>query len=100
MVAVRWTDRAELHLHDIHTFIAQDSPHFARLTVANIVAKSQILSTQPKIGRKVPELNREDIREIIHKNYRIVYRLVHETQIDILTVVYGTIPLDRFEPLI
>lgn len=52
----------------------------------------------PKIGRIVPEFDREDIREIFHKNYRIVYKIASDTRIDIITIAYGTTPLENSGP--
>ena len=34
----------------------------------------------------VPEIGAPEIREILHRRYRIVYRLVREDEIHILTV--------------
>jgi|JI10StandDraft_1071094.scaffolds.fasta_scaffold376614_2 toxin ParE1/3/4 len=98
MVNVRWTDKAENRLHETYKRIAQDSPFYARQTVLNIVKRTRVLQTMPKIGRVVPEFSREDVREIFHKNYRIVYKLLDEMQIDILTVAYGSVPLENFGP--
>lgn len=36
----------------------------------------------------VPELQREDVREVIEPPYRIVYRILAE-RIDVLTVFHG-----------
>jgi plasmid stabilization system protein ParE len=37
------------------------------------------------MGRRVPEIPGSDLRELVIRNYRIVYRVHHET-IQILTV--------------
>lgn len=42
----------------------------------------------PHAGRQVPELGRDDIREVLVRGYRIVYR-VGPNGIDILTVFEG-----------
>ena len=42
----------------------------------------------PQSGRIVPELDYEEIREIIHGNYRIIYQISSEN-IEILTVRHG-----------
>ena len=42
----------------------------------------------PLAGRVVPELQREDVREVLLGTYRIVYR-VREDAIDVLTVFEG-----------
>jgi toxin ParE1/3/4 len=39
-------------------------------------------------GRKVPEFEAEDIREIIEKPYRIIYRIKPD-QVDVLSVVHS-----------
>jgi toxin ParE1/3/4 len=36
----------------------------------------------------VPEYEREDLREVIEKPYRIIYR-IHPDQIDIVAVIHG-----------
>jgi toxin ParE1/3/4 len=42
----------------------------------------------PLAGRRVPEFDRDDLREVIKRGYRIVY-LVTDAQIKILTVRDG-----------
>ena len=43
---------------------------------------------QSRSGRVVPELGDESIREVIHGNYRIVYRMRHDV-VEIATVFHG-----------
>ena len=56
--------------------------------VDRITQRSEQISTQPFSGRKVPEYESEDIRELIEKPYRIIYRLKQD-QIDVLAVIHG-----------
>jgi plasmid stabilization system protein ParE len=42
----------------------------------------------PRAGRMAPEVSRPDIREVLVRNYRIVY-LVGKNEITILTVYEG-----------
>lgn len=86
MRAVLWTPRARTDLAGVRAFISQDSPHFAAVIVARIIAATDQVASFPESGRVVPELGRSEIREIIHVPYRIVYRLVGDDQIHILTV--------------
>lgn len=44
-------------------------------------------------GRMVPELERPEIRELIYKNYRIIYHVVSIERIDVLAVHKGSRPL-------
>lgn len=46
------------------------------------------LRTMPHIGRIVPELVNYDFREIIYQNYRVVYRIVSNEDIEILAVLH------------
>jgi toxin ParE1/3/4 len=41
---------------------------------------------QPFSGKKVPEINLDNIPEILFGNYRIIYKIVIENQIDIITI--------------
>ena len=50
--------------------------------------KEYISIDNPEKGRIVPELSFENIRELLYKNYRIVY-LVKKNSVDILTVFEG-----------
>jgi toxin ParE1/3/4 len=84
--AVLWTLRARSDLSGIRSFVSQDSPHFAAVIVARIIAATDRLAPFPESGRVVPEVGSSEIREVIHAPYRIVYRVVGEDEIHILTV--------------
>lgn len=85
---VHWTDHAKQQLAAIHDHIALDSERYALRVVDRVTRRSQQIATFPKSGRKVPELQREDIREVIEPPYRIVYRILPD-RIDVLTVFHG-----------
>jgi len=72
---VRWTPQAADDLQAIYDFIARDSPHYAQLTVEDILAAIDRLERFPLLGRQVPERQRDDLRELIKPPYRIVYRV-------------------------
>jgi toxin ParE1/3/4 len=46
-------------------------------------------------GRAVPEIDNETIRELIYKNYRIVYQVLNKDQARILTVFQSGKKLDE-----
>ncbi len=83
-----WTKEALLRLEEIEEFISRDNPSVATEFVDKLISVAETIIHNPKIGRIVPELSLENIREILHKNYRIVY-LVKKNSIDILTVYEG-----------
>ena len=86
MVRVRWTDIAVENLADIGEYIEKDSMKYAKIVVKNLFISTNILKRHPRIGRMVPEFNNPSIRELIKGSYRIIYRLIDEKHIDIITV--------------
>ena len=85
---VYWTLNAINHLTNIYDYIALNSPTYARRMVDRITRRSEQISSQALSGRKVPEYEAEDIRELIEKPYRIIYR-VKQDQIDVLAIIHG-----------
>lgn len=71
-----WTEPAIQDLRDLRDYIASDSDFHAADFIASIITRGERLTTFPMIGRIVPEAQGEDIREILYRSYRIIYRLV------------------------
>jgi len=69
---VHWTNNAIEHLVNIYEHIALNSPTYATRMVDRITRRSEKIADQPLSGRKVPEYEAEDIRELIEKPYRII----------------------------
>ena len=59
----------------------------AGILAPSITAKSMQLNELPNSGRKVPEYQRNDVREILERPYRIIYKIKSD-QIDVLTVMH------------
>jgi toxin ParE1/3/4 len=85
---VVWTDFALRDLERIDDHIAQDKPLAAERWIQKLIATGEAAASAPLSGRKVPETQRDEIREVLLRHYRIVY-LVRESRIDILTVFEG-----------
>ncbi len=83
-----WTKEALLRLQEIEDYISRDNHIVAIEFVDKLISVTETLIDYPEKGRIVPELSFENIRELIHKNYRIVY-LIKKNSIDILTVFEG-----------
>ena len=83
-----WTREALDRLTDIEDYISKDSPVRAIKFVNYLIDQGETLKDHPKIGRIVPEVGNENIRELIAKKHRIIYR-VSETRVEILTVFDG-----------
>lgn len=85
---ILWTREAIARLREIKQYIAQNNPVRAILFIEKIIDRTEILINSPQIGRVVPEISRPDIRELLFKKYRIVYR-VKKDCVEILTVFEG-----------
>ncbi len=85
---INWTREALDRLEEIETYISKDSTDRAVKFVDDLIEHANILSDTPFMGRTVPELGIQDIRVLIFKKYRIVYR-VKKKSIEILTVFEG-----------
>ena len=84
---VIWSDPAKADLRAIHDFIALDSPYYAKKVVQEIREKTDILNDLPKMGKKVPEVNDEVIRELSLYSYRIIYE-VRPEQAEVLAIIH------------
>ena len=72
---VYWTNTAVEHLLAIYEHIAQDSPVYAQRMIDRLTRRSEQIATFPLSGRMVPEYEIQEIREVIEKPYRLIYRI-------------------------
>jgi toxin ParE1/3/4 len=63
-------------------------PLYANAVTRNIVTLTRSLARFPLSGRKVPEFDDENIRELIAYSYRIIYA-VESDQVTITAVIHG-----------
>ena len=87
-MTVIWTDEALEKLWEIEQYIGSNSPENAEKFVNYLIEQGESIAFNPHMGRRVPEISNPEIRELIVKKYRIVYR-VYKSQIEILTVFEG-----------
>ena len=69
-------------------YIASDSRSYASAVVRRIITSTKTLSDFPMSGRKVPEFDEENIRELIAYNYRIIYA-VEKDEVIVAAVIHG-----------
>jgi len=72
---VIWSEPARADLRSIHDFIAHDSQHYAKKVTQDIREKTDVLDELPKMGKKVPEVDDEAVRELSLYSYRIIYEI-------------------------
>jgi len=91
---VHWTNTAERHLDAINGHIALDSPMYAKRMVDRLTRRSQQIADFPLSGRRVPEYDIDQIREVIEGPYRIIYH-IRTDQIDVVAVIHGAMDVLR-----
>ncbi len=89
MKRVIWTRQAVEDVEAIKAYVARDSEHYATFLADRLVAAIERLERFPQSGRIVPEVGDESLREVIHENYRLVYR-VRADSVEVVTVYHGT----------
>jgi addiction module RelE/StbE family toxin len=87
-VRIRWTETAIAHVRGIYDYLERSAPVYARRMAERLVERPEQLRDFPESGRRVPEYDRADVREVIEGPYRIIYRVEGEN-VTILAVVHG-----------
>ena len=95
MVEVRWTVQSLEDIENIAKYISKDSIRYAEVQVEDFFDSVILLEKFPKAGRIVPEVNDKDLRELIVGFYRIIYGILSENRIDILTVYHTSRKLGK-----
>ena len=85
---IGWSRRALRDLEAIAEYIAADSPTYAGIVVKKVVSETKMLVRFPRSGRKVPEFDDDNVRELIVYSYRIIYRL-QDDEVVIAAVIHG-----------
>ncbi|MBF0220414.1 MAG: type II toxin-antitoxin system RelE/ParE family toxin [Gammaproteobacteria bacterium] len=75
MAQIIWTEPALLDLNEIAEYIALDNYSAAQNLVTQVFASVARLEEFPESGRKPPELENMEYREIISNPCRIFYRI-------------------------
>jgi plasmid stabilization system protein ParE len=98
-VKIRWSEAALRDLREIGAFIGRDSRDAARRWVEVLQTRAEQVAEAPRSGRIVPEFARDEIREVLFHNYRIVYFL-GRNEIAIMAVFEGhrLFPSGRIPP--
>jgi toxin ParE1/3/4 len=84
-----WTHESLQRINEIESYISNDTHERSAKFIDSIIEHTEAaLPCNSLIGRVVTEILHPDIRELIFKRYRIVYR-INENYIKILTVFEG-----------
>jgi toxin ParE1/3/4 len=88
MAKLVWSPRALADVDAACQYIGRDSLRYAHLFAERIVAMIETIPRHPWLGAVVSEYGREELRERIFQNYRVVYR-VHEDSVEVVTIVHA-----------
>ncbi|MBU1168666.1 MAG: type II toxin-antitoxin system RelE/ParE family toxin [Proteobacteria bacterium] len=93
-----WTETAKEDLLSIKRYISQDNPVAAKQWIGRLRQRARNALDAPFSGRKVPELSKDEIRELIEGNYRIVYQVCKD-HVAVLTVFesHRLLPADKIQ---
>ena len=91
---VIWAPRAIARAAEIAQYIAADRPGAAKAWVEQLFAKAATLKQRARRGKKVPEVDRDEIRQILHGKHRSIYR-VDAKRVVVLTVRHSR---ERWHP--
>ncbi len=93
---LEWSDEALEDIESIATYIEKDSPVYAKSVVSKFFEKAEIIKEFTELGRKVPELDDVNIREIFVYSYRLIYKINSNTVL-FVAVVHGKRLLENHE---
>jgi len=93
---VTWSPEAVEDLESIAEYIERDSSFYAQSVVSKILEASRNIKEFPLIGRVVPEIGDENIRERFIYSYRLVYQ-IRQQRILVVAVIHGQRLLENVE---
>jgi toxin ParE1/3/4 len=93
---VVWTRLAVDRTYEQARYIAEDKSEAALRWLDGLFKATDRLESFPRSGRVVPEIGSDDVREVIYRSHRIIYR-IKKNAVVILTVRSGARLLDVTE---
>ncbi|HRD53366.1 MAG TPA: type II toxin-antitoxin system RelE/ParE family toxin [Flavobacteriales bacterium] len=89
MAEVTFSARALRDMARIHRYVADHgASRYADRMIQRFYRALDAVAVFPMGGRVVPEIGRQDIRETIVGDYRIIY-LTRRDQCDVITIFHG-----------
>jgi toxin ParE1/3/4 len=98
MAEMTWSPRAVDEFDEIRRYIAKSSESTSRQVVQDVLQIVEQIRSQPLSGNMVNEYNRADVRERLSGSYRIIYRVINDDLVEIVTIRRGARRLPRRLP--
>jgi len=98
-VKIDWSEPAVTDLESIREYIGKDSEYYAARFIGRIIGAVERLQYSPELGRRVPEAEEKEgnIRELLFRNYRIMYR-AEPQRVLVLTIIHAARDISLQEP--
>ena len=81
-----YTEIASEDLFSIYSFIRKGSAFYAKKEIGDIRNAIKKLKNNAFLGKVFEDLGEESTRELIFRNYRIIYKITNDKVINILTI--------------
>ncbi|MFO8020800.1 MAG: type II toxin-antitoxin system RelE/ParE family toxin, partial [Promethearchaeia archaeon] len=72
MVTIKWTELAKEDLKEIIDYLSQASSQYGEYFRSRVFEEIENIRDFPLMGRKVPEFDNSDLRELLFQKYRII----------------------------
>lgn len=89
-----WSYEAAADLKALAEYIGKDSAFYSAAFVQEIVDVSRSLGRFAERGRIVPELSSPEVRELLVREYRLIYS-IEKSRLVILGLIHGKRDLKR-----
>ena len=85
MVRLEYTKTAFTNLKSIRKAIAEDSLHFAKLSIIELRNRIEVLKVYPETGKPIYPDKYQNLRQLLYKSYDIIYYF-ENNKVTIITV--------------
>ena len=85
---VTWAESASNDLAEVAGYIAKDSEFYAAAVVRELIEAGRSLEGFAQRGRVVPEYRDPSIRELLVRDYRVIYE-VSDVTVHVLRIIHG-----------
>jgi addiction module RelE/StbE family toxin len=95
MAEVTWTPAAIRQWEKIIEYVGQYAPKTAEALGERLMRAPDHLRHSPKMGRRVREMKRDDLRELVSvRPYRIIYQ-VRDDECIVIAIIHGRQSLEK-----
>lgn len=85
---VAWSHASLDDLEAIAEYIGRDSPFHAQRVLESLLELGEMIGENPMVGRRVPELKNDQVRERFLYSYRLIYE-VGDGRVEVLAIIHG-----------